>query len=265
MFFFRNKHIMIDLGTRKKNRINWALKDEHWDSWEHLLEDKMGQALVIAPKDYSTKDRCCFFSIYTWNNLGLRATIFLNSVIGYWVVLLPCWALCQRSSSILVSVPVWLLAACYLRVLASRVTKLSGLLLSSGRTGVWIRRKNYGQFLLSHPSPEEKRQMWMPCEFLAPLMIKTCCNRENYSRDAGVVKGWGRPVGCLCALKMLFFQVPRPDYLWRSHNIALVMCNTNAYSVSRVQSPLYIQVQILSDGRSLTCPTWKLGIHSCPI
>ncbi|RWR90416.1 putative DIM-like protein [Cinnamomum micranthum f. kanehirae] len=28
MFFFRNKHIMIDLGTRKKNRINWALKGQ---------------------------------------------------------------------------------------------------------------------------------------------------------------------------------------------------------------------------------------------
>lgn len=77
MFFFRNKHIMIDLGTRKKNRINWALTRVHWDCWEHLLEESMGPVLVISPIDYSTKDRWCWFSIYTWNNLGLRATIFL--------------------------------------------------------------------------------------------------------------------------------------------------------------------------------------------
>ena len=28
MFFFRNKHIMIVLGTRNNNKINWALKDK---------------------------------------------------------------------------------------------------------------------------------------------------------------------------------------------------------------------------------------------
>ena len=28
MFFFRNKHIMIDLGTRNNNKINWAMKDK---------------------------------------------------------------------------------------------------------------------------------------------------------------------------------------------------------------------------------------------
>ncbi|KHG04565.1 Thioredoxin-like protein 4A [Gossypium arboreum] len=28
MFFFRNKHIMIDLGTGNNNKINWALKDK---------------------------------------------------------------------------------------------------------------------------------------------------------------------------------------------------------------------------------------------
>ena len=27
MFFYRNKHIMIDLGTGNNNKINWALKD----------------------------------------------------------------------------------------------------------------------------------------------------------------------------------------------------------------------------------------------
>lgn len=28
MFFFRNKHIMIDLGTGNNNKINWALDDK---------------------------------------------------------------------------------------------------------------------------------------------------------------------------------------------------------------------------------------------
>merc|ERR1712137_964056 len=28
MFFFRNKHIMIDLGTGNNNKINWALNDK---------------------------------------------------------------------------------------------------------------------------------------------------------------------------------------------------------------------------------------------
>ena len=28
MFFFRNKHIMIDLGTGNNNKINWAMDDK---------------------------------------------------------------------------------------------------------------------------------------------------------------------------------------------------------------------------------------------
>ena len=28
MFFFRNKHIMIDLGTGNNNKINWAIEDK---------------------------------------------------------------------------------------------------------------------------------------------------------------------------------------------------------------------------------------------
>lgn len=28
MFFFRNKHIMIDLGTGNNNKINWPLEDK---------------------------------------------------------------------------------------------------------------------------------------------------------------------------------------------------------------------------------------------
>lgn len=28
MFFYRNKHMMIDLGTGNNNKINWAMNDK---------------------------------------------------------------------------------------------------------------------------------------------------------------------------------------------------------------------------------------------
>lgn len=60
MFFFRNKHIMIDLGTGNNNKINWAMKDkqEFIDIVETVYRGaRKGRGLVIAPKDYSTKYR----------------------------------------------------------------------------------------------------------------------------------------------------------------------------------------------------------------
>ncbi|TYI95698.1 hypothetical protein E1A91_D01G016500v1 [Gossypium mustelinum] len=60
MFFFRNKHIMIDLGTGNNNKINWALKDkqEFIDIVKTVYRGaRKGRGLVIAPKDYSTKYR----------------------------------------------------------------------------------------------------------------------------------------------------------------------------------------------------------------
>ena len=58
MFFFRNKHIMVDLGTGDNNKINWALNDkqEFIDIVETVyLGAKKGKGLVVSPKDYSTK------------------------------------------------------------------------------------------------------------------------------------------------------------------------------------------------------------------
>ena len=58
MFFFRNKHMMIDLGTGNNNKINWALTDkqELVDIIESVYRGaRKGKGLVIAPKDYSTK------------------------------------------------------------------------------------------------------------------------------------------------------------------------------------------------------------------
>lgn len=60
MFFFRNKHIMIDLGTGNNNKINWTLEDkqEMIDIIETVYRGaRKGRGLVVSPKDYSTKYR----------------------------------------------------------------------------------------------------------------------------------------------------------------------------------------------------------------
>ncbi|KAL6784437.1 hypothetical protein ACKKBG_A01790 [Auxenochlorella protothecoides x Auxenochlorella symbiontica] len=60
MFFFRNKHIMIDLGTGNNNKINWAMTDkqEFIDVVETVYRGaRKGRGLVVSPKDYSTKYR----------------------------------------------------------------------------------------------------------------------------------------------------------------------------------------------------------------
>ncbi|OII75090.1 mitosis protein DIM1 [Cryptosporidium andersoni] len=58
MFFFRNKHIMVDLGTGNNNKINWPLtnKQELIDIIETVYRGvRKGKGLVISPKDYSTR------------------------------------------------------------------------------------------------------------------------------------------------------------------------------------------------------------------
>merc|ERR1719453_344723 len=60
MFFFRNKHIMVDLGTGNNNKINWAITDkqELIDIVETVYRGaRKGRGLVVSPKDYSTKYR----------------------------------------------------------------------------------------------------------------------------------------------------------------------------------------------------------------
>lgn len=58
MFFYRNKHIMVDLGTGNNNKINFLMneKQELIDITECVYRGaKKGRGLVISPKDYSTK------------------------------------------------------------------------------------------------------------------------------------------------------------------------------------------------------------------
>lgn len=60
MFFFRNKHIMVDLGTGNNNKINWAMeeKSEFIDIVEVVYRGaRKGRGLVVSPKDYSTRYR----------------------------------------------------------------------------------------------------------------------------------------------------------------------------------------------------------------
>lgn len=60
MFFFRNKHIMIDLGTGNNNKINWPMTDrqEFIDIVETVYRGaRKGKGLVVSPKDYSSKNK----------------------------------------------------------------------------------------------------------------------------------------------------------------------------------------------------------------
>ena len=60
MFFFRNRHIMVDFGTGNNNKMIWALEDkqELIDILEVVYRGaSKGKGLVISPKDYSTKHK----------------------------------------------------------------------------------------------------------------------------------------------------------------------------------------------------------------
>lgn len=60
MFFFRNKHIIIDLGTSNSKKINRPLEDKQEKEgivgtvYRNARKDR---GLVVSPKDYSTKYR----------------------------------------------------------------------------------------------------------------------------------------------------------------------------------------------------------------
>lgn len=79
MFFFRNKHIMIDLGTGNNNKINWPLEDkqEMVDIVETVYRGaRKGRGLVVSPKDYSTKYRY-------WSSRGIDCNYFNSADILY--------------------------------------------------------------------------------------------------------------------------------------------------------------------------------------
>ena len=60
MFFFRNRHMLIDFGTGDNNKINWPMSDkqELIDIIETVYRGaKKGKGQVVSPKDYSSKNK----------------------------------------------------------------------------------------------------------------------------------------------------------------------------------------------------------------
>ncbi|KAK4048597.1 U4/U6-U5 snRNP complex subunit dib1 [Microbotryomycetes sp. JL221] len=60
MFFYRNKHILVDFGTGNNNKLNWPMEDkqELIDVIETVYRGAAkGRGLVVSPKDYSTRYR----------------------------------------------------------------------------------------------------------------------------------------------------------------------------------------------------------------
>lgn len=57
MFFFRNKYIMIDLGTGNNNKIIWAMEDKQVDVIGCTMVPAKAGGLMASPKDYFTKCR----------------------------------------------------------------------------------------------------------------------------------------------------------------------------------------------------------------
>jgi DIM1 family U5 snRNP protein len=58
MFFFRNRHLMVDFGTGDNNKMKWAAKNkqELIDVIEAVYRGaKKGKGLVVSPVDYSTR------------------------------------------------------------------------------------------------------------------------------------------------------------------------------------------------------------------
>ena len=60
MFFYRNKHMMIDTGTGNNNKITFLLeeKQELIDICEVIYKGaRRGKGLVPSPKDYSAENK----------------------------------------------------------------------------------------------------------------------------------------------------------------------------------------------------------------
>ncbi len=93
MFFFRNKHIMIDLGTGNNNKINWAMnnKQEFIDIVEVVYRGaRKGRGLVVSPKGE------CLASV----RAGFKNMCTLEALLPSEVLFIAASALhCSPSSS----------------------------------------------------------------------------------------------------------------------------------------------------------------------
>ena len=60
MFFYRNKHMLIDSGTGNNNKINWALDDKQdlIDIIESVYKGaRKGKGLVVSPKNFGIQNK----------------------------------------------------------------------------------------------------------------------------------------------------------------------------------------------------------------
>lgn len=60
MFFWRNKHMMVDYGTGNNNKLNFPIDDEQEviDIIETIYRGATkGKGLVVSPRDYLTRRR----------------------------------------------------------------------------------------------------------------------------------------------------------------------------------------------------------------
>ena len=60
MFFYRGKHMMIDLGTGNNNKVNFLIEDKQdfIDIVENIYRGAIkGKGLVVSTKDYSTQNK----------------------------------------------------------------------------------------------------------------------------------------------------------------------------------------------------------------
>lgn len=60
MFFYRNRHIMVDMGTGNNNKINFLLADKQdlIDVVECVYRAaRKGRGLAVPPRDFSTKHK----------------------------------------------------------------------------------------------------------------------------------------------------------------------------------------------------------------
>ena len=79
MFFYRNKHIMVDLGTGNNNKINWALADKQ--EMIDIIEVRIFClcALMTSPFVWTVKHFISnFLQIYSINNPSIISYIVVS-------------------------------------------------------------------------------------------------------------------------------------------------------------------------------------------
>ena len=104
MFFFRNKHIMIDLGTGNNNKVNWAMTDkqEFIDIVETVYRGaRKGRGLVVSPKGVCASS-CSVGLLVSSCTTGSICLATLSPIAAWFGcacgITIACWDLTQVRS-----------------------------------------------------------------------------------------------------------------------------------------------------------------------